>query len=80
MITSNPSTWPTYSEFNVTRAKMLGPGFSVTVGPNTLYNNPTVHAMLVSGVPDVQALLRMGFSIVDANAIRDAILSGLYAP
>jgi hypothetical protein len=36
--------------------------------------------MLVSGIPNVDTLLRMGLSIVDANAIRDAILSGSWIP
>jgi hypothetical protein len=80
MITSDPSTWPTESRFRVTRPAMLEPGWGVSVSPNILYNNPTVHGMLVSGVPDVEALKRAGFGAEDAAVLARAVTSGLYQP
>jgi hypothetical protein len=72
MPTSNPSTWPTEIDFGISRAKTLEAAASV--GPNTLFG--FANAMLVSGVPDVEALKLMGFDWYDAEAIATAILSG----
>ncbi len=80
MITSDPATWPTESKFGVTRPAMLAPGMGVTVSPNVLYNNSTVHAMLVSGVPNVDTIRRAGFTNEDALVLAAAITSGLYQP
>lgn len=80
MITSDPSTWPTESEFGFTRPATLEPGWGVSVSPNILYNNPTVHGMLVSGVPNIDTILRAGFDAENAAVLARAILSGRYAP
>jgi hypothetical protein len=80
MITSDSATWPTESRFRVTRPAMLESGWGVSVSAPILYRNSTVHAMLVSGVPDVEALKRAGFDAENAAVLARAVTSGRFAP
>jgi hypothetical protein len=73
---------PVESLFGVRRFAMLEKGIDVTVSPWVLHPDnqapyvPAMQAMIQSGIADVDAIRRMGFTNTDALVLGRAINSG----
>jgi hypothetical protein len=75
--------YPTVTMFGCTSLAPLEPGIGVCVTayqmtPNGYPYSPALMAMIASGVPDLTALLHMGWDLLNANVLYRAIASRKY--